>query len=63
MSPSRCNSDQPAENKRPHTRSESKRAKEGEFNSLEVTDPVQKEVEGELRETPRLDTDSSSDEE
>ena len=46
MSPSRRNLDQPAESKRPHTRLESRRVEEGEFNSSEVADLVQQEAEG-----------------
>ena len=58
----RTNLDQHAESRRPRTRSESRCAEEGELNSSEVTDPVEQEAEGELRDIPGLDTDSSSDE-
>ena len=51
------------ESRRPRTRSESQHAEGGIFDSSEVTEPVQQEVEGELRARPYLRTDSSSDEE
>ena len=58
MSPNRHNSDKPAESRRPHTRSESRRAEEGEFVSSEIMDQVQREAEGELSGIPRFDFNS-----
>ena len=48
MSSSRHNSDQPAESRRPRTRSESRHAKEGEFVSSEIYNTIQQEAEGEF---------------
>ena len=59
MLPSRLNTDQPVESRRPRMRSESRRVEEGEFDSSEFTDQIQQEAEGELSGIPMFDFNSS----
>ena len=63
MSPSRPSTDQPVGSRRPCTRVESRRAKDGNSTNLEFVEQIQQEAEEELREGHGLDTDCSSDEE
>ena len=59
MSSSRRNSNQPAESRRPRTRSESRRAEEGEFGSSEIYNRIQWEAKGEFNIIPRFDFNHS----
>ena len=63
MSPSRPSTDQPVGSRRPCTRVESRRAKDGNSTNLEFVEQIQQEAEEELREVLGLDTHNSSDEE
>ena len=63
MSSSQLSTDQLAGSRRPRTRSESRRAEEGNSNHSEVPEQIQQEAEGELRALPNLITDSSLDKE
>ena len=63
MLPSRLNTDQPVESRRPRMRFESRCAEEGDSNSSEFAGRVQQEAEEESREIVGLVIDSSSDEE
>ena len=54
MSPSRRNSDQPAESRRPRTRSESRHAEEGEFDISEFTDQLSEKLKGNSAKFLRL---------
>ena len=62
MSSSRLNTYQLAESRRPRMRSENRRAKKGNSDSLEFAEQIRQEAEGELRALPNLTTDISLDE-
>ena len=64
MLPNRFNTNQLVESRRLRKRSESsQRAEESDSHRSDVAEGAKQEAEGESRETPRLVTDSSADEE
>ena len=54
MSPCQRISDQPTESRIPRTRLEGQRAEEGEFDSLEFTNQIQREAEGRFSGIPKF---------